>query len=404
MDLPRFRELPPELRAEQRALLVSSVVRAPGRRLTRRILVAASAAGVLAVAVALLPGRVADEGKVDVIERALAAVSEGPVIHALVENADSRAILVDLASDRETIEPERYESWHDQERDQVSILMTVGNEVVNEMRGVKLSGPPPSLRALAFTTHYREALETGKARVIRRETADGRKTVLLRIGVPAWKDPRSGEVVEPSYVEEVVVDADTFKPLRFRHLPGPDVVAGPIHWWRVLSIESIDRDDDDFKAVPPARRWRMVAPSNAKKVSLEEAATALGRPALWPGEQVDGVSLDRLGLVTTTFTWNDGRKTESPSLQIHYGPDRPGSRDWIVLSVGTSAADAPVFGPLDGEPVPAGKVRLAFEKSRDDRSIDMWFGNVERGGLYINMQSPKRELIIAAAKALKPLG
>jgi hypothetical protein len=58
----------------------------------------------------------------------------------------------------------------------------------------------------------------------------------------------------------------------------------------------------------------------------------------------------------------------------------------------------------DGEEVPAGKMRLMEVKARDDRSIDMWFGNVQRDGLYINMQSPQRELIIEAARALEPIG
>jgi hypothetical protein len=241
--------------------------------------------------------------------------------------------------------------------------------------------------------------------VIRRETVDGRKAVLLRIDVPAWKDPRSGQVVEPWYVEEVVVDADTFKPLRFRHLPRPDFAAGPIHWWHVVSIESIDRDEDDFAAGPPALRWRMFAPGNAKKVALDEAATALGRPALWPGAQIEGVELDRLGLVTTRITWVGGRETEHPSLLINYGKDlEPGSKDWIGMSVGTGAEETPRYGPVDGKAVPAGKVRLMFVPTHDERSIDMWFGNVQRDGLYFNMQSPRRDLIIAAAKALKPIG
>jgi hypothetical protein len=34
----------------------------------------------------------------------------------------------------------------------------------------------------------------------------------------------------------------------------------------------------------------------------------------------------------------------------------------------------------------------------------MWFGNVQRDGLYINMQSPQRKLIIEAARALKLIG
>jgi hypothetical protein len=344
------------------------------------------------------------------VQQALAAVSGGPVLHVIVENEDSQAILVDLATGDETVEPERHEYWYDEERGRFRARLTVGNELLNDVYDERGSGPPPAERALSFATRYREALETGKARVVRRETAGGRDGVVLRIDVPAWKDPRSGQVVQPGYVEEVAVDAETYKPFRFRHLPGPgaaaagpDVVEGPVHWWRVVAIESIDREDADFRRGSSGRPWRGFAPSNDKEVSLDRAATALGRPALWPGRQIDGVELDRLGLVTTAITWLDGRVTESPSLLIRYGPERPGSRDWIWLSVGTSGAEAPRFGPVDGEAVPAGKVRLAFVESRDDRSSDMWFGNVQRDGLYVNMQSPRRELIVEAARRLQPI-
>jgi hypothetical protein len=409
MTLPAFRELPPERRAEQRALLVTSVGPLGLRdRRTRRIVAVAAAAGLVAVAIALLPSRVADEGRVDVIQRALAAVSTGPVVHAIVENEESHAILVDLESGKETIEPERHEYWYDEERGNVHGRLTIGDEVLREFRAEE-KGPPPAHRALAFATHYRQALQTGKARVIRRETIGGRETVLLRIRVPAWSDPRTAKVVEPAYVEEVSVDAETFKPLRFRHLPGPDVVAGPIQWWRVVAIEAIDRGDHDFGRPEPTR-VRGVGPSNDRKVTPAEAAGALGRPALWPGTRVGEAELDRIGVMTVTVIWRDLRETKTPALLIRYGKDiPPGSKDWIWISVGMPIADdipfrgLPSWGPYDGERVPAGTLRLAFLPTRDDRSIDMWFGNVERDGLYINMQSPRRELIVAAAKALKPL-
>jgi hypothetical protein len=371
--------------------------------LSRRFAAAAIAAAAVAIAIAFVPGRLADESRVGVVERALAAVSAGPVLHAIVENEDSRAFLVDLASGEETVEPERHEYWYDEERGELRARLTIGSEVVNEVHVPRVSGPPPSHRALAFATRYREALESGKARVVRWETVAGRRAPVLSIAVPAWRDPRSDQVVQPSYTEEVVVDGETFEPLRFRHLYGPEVASGPVFWWRVVSIESIERDDDDFKAGPPPFSWRTVAPSNDREVTLDEAATALGRTALWPGAEIDGVPLQRIGVVTTTITWTDGRETESPSLLIRY--DAPGEKKrWLWMSIGTSAEETPRSGPVDGEAVPAGKARLMEVKAHDDRSIDMWFGNVQRDGLYINMKSPQRELIVEAARALKPIG
>jgi hypothetical protein len=370
----------------------------------RRFVAGAIAATAVAVAIAFLPGRLADESKLGVVERALAAVSAGPVLHAVVENEDSHALLVDLASGQETVEPERHEYWYDEERGELRARLTIGSEVVNEVHVRRVAGPPPSQRALAFATGYREALESGRARVVRWETVDGRRAPVLSIAVPGRRDPpRMGQPPQPAYTEEVVVDGDTFEPLRFRHLYGPDVVAGPVHWWRVVSIESIERDGDDFKAGPPSFPWIRFAPSNDEKVTLDEASSALGRPALWAGRAIDGVPLERIGVVTTTITWTNERETASPSLLIRY--EIPGEKGrWLWMQVGTSPETTPRFGPVDGEAVPAGKVRLMEVKAHDDRSIDMWFGNVQRDGLYINMQSPQRELIIEAARGLEPLG
>ena len=371
-------------------------------RFGRRFVAAAIAATAVAIAIAFVPGRLADESKLGVVERALAAVSSGPVLHAIVENAASRAFLVDLASGEESVEPERHEYWYDEERGELRARLTIGSEVLNEVHVPRMSGPPPSHRALAFATGYREALESGKARVVRWETVAGRRAPVLSIAVPAWRDPRSNHVVQPGYTEEVVVDGETFEPLRFRHLYGPEVTSGPVFWWRVVSIESIGRDDDHFKAGPPPFPWRGFAPSNDKEVTVDEAATTLGQTALWPGAEIDGVGLERIGVVTTTITWRDRRETETPSLLIRY--EAPGEKGrWLWMQVGTSAETTPRFGPVDGEAVPVGKVRLMEVKAHDDRSIDMWFGNVQRDGLYINMQSPQRELIIEAARALKEI-
>jgi hypothetical protein len=386
--------------------LLEREVAAPRRRalrLGRRFAAAGIAATAVGVAIALLPGRLAEERKVGVVDRALAAVSDGPVLHAIVENEDSRAILVDLTSGEETVEPERHEYWYDEERGELRARLTIGREVINEVHVRRVAGPPAH-RALAFATGYREALESGKARVVRWETVDGRRAPVLSIAVPGrgGDPPRIGEAAEPAYTEEVVVDGETFEPLRFRHLYGPEVVAGPVHWWRVVSIESIERDEDDFKAGPPSFPWSRFAPSNDKELTLDEAATALGRPGLWSGPAIDGIALQRIGVVTTTITWRDGSETETPSLLIRY--EAPGEQGrWLWMQVGTSAETTPRFGPVDGEAVPAGKVRLMEVKAHDDRSIDMWFGNVQRDGLYINMQSPQHELVVEAARTLEPI-
>jgi hypothetical protein len=34
----------------------------------------------------------------------------------------------------------------------------------------------------------------------------------------------------------------------------------------------------------------------------------------------------------------------------------------------------------------------------------VWFGNMQRDGVYFSFRSPQRELIVAAAKAMAPIG
>jgi hypothetical protein len=366
------------------------------RRRTSGIVVAAATACVIAVAGAVLPARLGDQSRLRVVERALAAVSDGPVIHGIVENMQSRAYLVDLASGEEVVEAERHEYWYDAKRGALNARLTVGDAVLNEISLARSFGPPPSHRALAFATHYREALEGGRARVVRWETLDGTRSPVLSIDVPAWRNPRTGQVLQPGYTEEVVVDGKSYKPLRFRHLPGPDVVAGPVYWWRVVTIETADRIDEGYLRRAEPRRWKRFAPSQDTKVTAEEAGTALGRPALWAGTELDGAPLTRIGVVTSTITWLDGRETKTPSLFIRY--EDPSAKRSLWMTVALSRDFSGHWGPVDGAAVPPGKVRL----KQGDRGL--WFGNVERGGLYVNLQSPERQLVLAAAKALKPLG
>lgn len=105
----------------------------PRFRPGRRFVAGAIAATAVAVAIAFLPGRLADESKLGVVARALAAVSAGPVLHVVVENEDSRAFLVDLASGGESVEPERHEYWYDEERGELRARLTIGSEVLNEI-------------------------------------------------------------------------------------------------------------------------------------------------------------------------------------------------------------------------------------------------------------------------------
>lgn len=71
-----------------------------------------------------------------------------------------------------------------------------------------------------------------------------------------------------------------------------------------------------------------------------------------------------------------------------------------------SAEETPRFGPLDGQAVAAGKLLLAQidpPANAPAGEPTMWFGTLSHDGLRVNIQSPERELVVAAARGLTPL-
>jgi hypothetical protein len=346
------------------------------RRLpTGRILVAAAAAGAIALAVTLVPGRVADRSEMGVVELALAAVSDGPVLHVVIEVTEFDSTLIDLRSGQTTLEVPRAELWFDGEQKRRRTRLTIGDSLVFDGVG-EASMLDPVLAG--FASRYREALESGEARVVGETTVGGRRAVLLRI------------TLEPGrLVQEVAVDAESYRPLQFRFVPGP---GRDESWTRIVSIETIERNPRDF--APPEQRFPHGGLAEKEgQVTVAEASTALGRPALWPGPDIDGVELRQIELLRVKTRWSDYRETTKPALVFDYG-------DSLKMSVGLSAYEMPLVGPLPHQRVRDGNLRLI----EMNRWADVWFGTLEQDGLYIKFESPRRELIVAAAKALTPLG
>jgi hypothetical protein len=377
--------------------------RRPERRLPiGRILAAATAAAAIGLAVTALPGRLADERRGGVIELALAAVSEGPVIHAVVEGPSEFATtLVDLESGETTAEAPRSEVWFDQERELRRSRVSIGETVIFEGVGWATMLDP----ALAgFTSRYRDALESGRARVVGETTVDGRRAVLLRISLNPG-----------GLAEEVAVDADDYRPLEFRLVPGPDDPVASGRSFRVVSIETIARNRADFTPPPDRLTAHGGIAHDEGEVTVAEASTALGRPGLWPGGDVQGVMLRKIERLRVETRWFKGRttlrpvrpiqpiqpdlKTEKPALVFHYGPGREAEKTgpWLTMTVGTSAEELPLVGPFPHQRVPTGKLRLTEVGDR------LWFGAMEQDGLHFKFESPQRELVLEAARSLSPL-
>jgi hypothetical protein len=350
-------------------------------------------------------------------ERALAALGDQPVVHAITEQPGRGGVVVDLESGEERpTEGQRTEYWYDDDRDYLRARVSVGGrllpggEYLHTPDGFFTDvgvwrGPPPNVDPALerFASGYREALESGDARVVGEEIVDGRKALILRFPLPS-DDPSSIKVSQ-----EVAVDRDTYRPLRLR-LSSPDFLK-KVPWsaaTRVVAIETIPRDSGDFQR-PDAGEPRPEKQTSALvgTVTPAQAATALGRPVFWPGRAVEGAELTKIQLMRLTTEWTDGHTTHGQSLVFQYGADRRTAhlegRPSLIITQTTSAKENLRFGPLDPEPK-AGELHLIGLSNPSRSDVAMWFGAMKRDGVYISFESKERELIVAAAKLLVPLG
>jgi hypothetical protein len=385
----------------------------PSRRRRRGLVLLAPAFVVLVAAAAVVLAAPWRHGPLTT-ERALAALGHLPVIHAVVQQPLERGgeptpsiSVVELATGRERPVSQRTEYWYDEQRHELRVRLLVGGTLLPGAeylqtptgfytdRGVQhpdhQSELDPALAA--FATGYREALNSGTATVVGDEVVDGHDATILRF--PVREDP-AGKVME-----EVAVSKDDYRPLRIRWFSGE-----PPAWSdapRVIAIETVARDPRDFEApTPGAPRPARQSGADVARLEPAQAANALGVTGFWPGAAVDGVNLDHIELTRLTTEWTDGRTTEAHALMLQYGDGTPSS---LTLNEGTSAAETPFFQALGGRADPPdGELQLMGTGRLAGGKAQMWFGSMKRGSVYISLRSSRREVIIAAAKALAPLG
>jgi hypothetical protein len=301
----------PELLAFADAIVSTQPAPAFRRHRTWRLAALAAAAVVLgaAVAVALT---VPWSEKASLVDRALAAVGDQPVLHVVIaQPADSPGTLVDIRTGRPIGRTERTEIWFDHGRDLKKTVTTLDGSVLDETletdqggfsRGGriitcawiaahpveatkmrvscnpngdngtvprKVPEQPPTLEeALSgFVDRYRSALASGRAHEVGRGRLDGRDVVWLELS----------DNSDPPLMEKVAVDATTYKPVlvEYGRAGGSS--------FRVLAAETVSFDPSLFTR--PKRIIEQVGGStiSSMDVTPQQAAAALGGTAAWLG-------------------------------------------------------------------------------------------------------------------------
>ena len=261
---------------------------ASGRRPRHRRVLAIAAIGALAAICAFALADPLAEDQAGVLDRALAAVGDGPVLH-VITSLGPGGTLVDLESgERDRIRIER-ESWFDPARG-YRATTHLGPTLVEEY-GARVD-QPVRLRAVdramqVFTRDYRDALRTGRARVLRDGEVAGTPVHWIRVTLERRAPP--GSPCGRRFCQDVAISRETYEPVFVRYGPAR------MGWGeRILEIESLPAGSGEI----PGRVTTPVLPG-FQPLPRRQADRALARrllraPLVWPGRRVAGLALGRI--------------------------------------------------------------------------------------------------------------
>jgi hypothetical protein len=425
------------LRDDSRLLAVADAVattQRPRARVTSRLLAVPLLAAALVAIVLFAPWQRSAPGLLD---RALAAVGTGPVLHVVTEETRPAGWhLVNLRTGERTA-PDlhlRTEIWYDPER-QLEHSLTSTNGVLTEdlletpdsvtMNGetvytcawiqahpveatrervsCRLDGengttprhvpePPPVVDPglTGFLDGYQDALQNGTARRVGEGTIDGRHVIWLEMTAEIPRPP--GADRKPDLIQErVAIDSETYRPLVIRSLRGNIS-------YNVSVIESVERGAADFseskQLVPSSQQVAGGSVIESTEVEPAAARDVLGRPAFWAGKSLEGRELTKVSHETLRTRYERSvplPPRESEGLSLEYGS----GRDAILLLESTEPSGAygwvgtSVVWPLP----PEGSVR-----------IGPFGAYLVRDGVYIVIRSlAEEDALIDAARALEPI-
>ncbi len=266
---------------------VVAAARARDRRTsTRRAAIAAVAVLGAAVAVALWPSDSRPRG---VLDRALAAVGEGPVVH-LVLREGWGGTLIDLETGkRERVNGER-EIWYDPKRGLREISRFGGSVEGDTFYPRGRVAPYLEKTFASLAQGYRRALESRRARVVERARVEGIDVYWIRVDAEMLPDAADDRLHE--WAHDVGVSQQTYEPVFLRETRDGNVSPdGPS---RVLEMKMLPDGSGDFDAPHIDDVNSNASRIRSAPIPLARAADALGRAPLWAGNALEGVPLQHV--------------------------------------------------------------------------------------------------------------
>jgi hypothetical protein len=290
----------PEARGDWNAVLQDARVRHPPALVRPLAGVALTVAALFALALS----QPWEGESPTVLERALAAVDDGPVLHAVLRG-EWGGTLVDLETgSRRPVHGEN-EVWYDPDRNLVHQISRLGGVIEHELV-YKPKEPPPDL--IALTQEYRQALDSGKARLAGEGVVDGIEAYWITIQRRMDLDVADGKLHE--WAQQIAVSRETYKPVALRDTR--DGKPGPLTGRRVLELEMLPAGQGDFTAPEGEALEGRVFKEGREAIPLEQARETLGHTPLWLGREHEGLSLAEAFRTTRAIGGQRETRVEGP--------------------------------------------------------------------------------------------
>ncbi len=393
----------------------------------------AAATGIIALAALFAVAPWKGSEPVGILDRALAAVGDGPVLHVVFRGGWG-GTLVDLKSAQRTPVYGEREVWFDPSRDVVHQISRFGGAIENEELYNRNKG---DRELTALWRDYRPALENGTARVIGQDVVDG--VPVYWIIVRAQMLPDVADHKKHEFAQQVAVSRETFKPVAMRYTRDRHALENDTE--HILRFETMSVGDADFTG-PTRDSITGRAMMFGSQPTEESARTILGRDPYWLGTEYEGLPLAqtqkarfaisqsgerlvtgeraaelrkcvRMRSCKAGVSIRDGRVYETPKPQ--FGPEQTG----VVFFYGTLGDDPSTF-KKDSIPMwaqPHVEVTETTSLELISRGAPMKYlppegsvlitaaqsGLLVRDGIYISIAATDEDAILAAARALRPM-
>ena len=432
---------------------IAATQRKPRRHLPIPRLVVVAAVLGLAIAAALIsPWQGRGSG---FVERALAAIGDGQVIHVISVGDQTGQDVVDLQTGSERPVYAQNEVWFDASRGLERTISSIDGRVTGDELQTRqgswtqngqvytcawiaahpveatkarvscnasgdngatprqLPEPLPSLDpALAgFVSGYRDALANGTAQRDGSGTVDGRTVEWLRF--EEHDQPPAGQAAQ-SIIERVAVDSETLKPVLVdRIIDGKQVGET-----RITQIETVSPQAGDFsmpKQAPPEPTATSV--TSQTDVTPADASAAFAGRLLWDGATLDGLPLTVSTLqqiVTSYGAASTLPNQHSQGVELTYGAPVDGAgTEYVRLRESLQPQMLYGFAGPGRQATTAGSMLVSASQimatapgstQAVPTGATRWYGLLQQAGFYVSIEATSHALLLDAAQTLVSFG